>query len=87
MLNVVILKKNEFGLTEPVHGTVSAAASNLTGQLKNLGIREIIEQDAIYYIGETPIAHQETLIFDIDVTPIDETRGFALRYTKQFFTR
>lgn len=85
MLNVSILRKREGGAHEPVPGSVSASAINLTGQLKNLTFREITEGSAVYYIGEIAITDGETLIFSIDVTPINEASRFSVRYKKQFF--
>lgn len=85
MLNVVIMK-NEGGVDKPVTGTVTALIRNLASQIKNFEIREIIEQDAIYYIGTVSVANAETLIFDIDVTPVNETTPFLLKYKQQFFT-
>jgi hypothetical protein len=85
MLNVTILRKDEVGMTEAVPGSVAASAINLTAQLKNLSFREITEGDAIYYIAEFPISHEETLIFSIDATPINEASRFSVRYKRQFF--
>ena len=59
---------------------------NLTGQLKNVTMRRINEQEAIYYIGETPIANRETLIFDITVTPEGVDKPSDVRFKRQFFT-
>lgn len=85
MLNVNILKKEEGTIGTPVAGEVSVFANNLTGQLKNITVREIREGEAIYYIGECSITNRETLIFTIDVTPINEASSFSVRYMKQFF--
>jgi hypothetical protein len=85
MLNVSIIKKEDGSLGAPVPGSVAAGAVNLTGQQKNLTLREIREENAVYYIGEIGIANEETLIFTIDVTPINEASRFSVRYMKQFF--
>lgn len=85
MLNVSILQKAENSMGTPVTGSVSATAINLTGQLKNITLREIKEQDAVYYIGETGITDGETLIFTVDATPINEPSRFTVRFKKQFF--
>ncbi|MBN1239595.1 MAG: DUF4426 domain-containing protein [Gammaproteobacteria bacterium] len=85
MLNVSILRKAEGSMGKPVTGSVSATAINLTGQLKNITLREIKEQDAVYYIGETGITDGETLIFTVDATPINEPSRFTVRFKKQFF--
>ena len=87
ILNVSIIEKNPDpgSLGTSVSGAVSASAINLTGQLKNITVREIREETAIYYIGEVLVSNQETLIFTIDVTPLNESSRFSIRYMKQFF--
>ncbi len=85
MLNVSILRKTDGTMGTPVTGSVSASAINLTGQLKNINMREIKEGTAVYYIGETGITDGETLIFTVDVTPINEASRFTVRFKKQFF--
>jgi len=85
MLNVSILRKEDIGLPQPVSGQVTVAANNLTGPLKSVAMREVREQEAIYDIGEYGIENGETLIFSIDVTPIDEITPLSVRYMKQFF--
>ena len=85
LLNVSILRKLENGATRAVSGAVAASAVNLTGQLRNLLVREIREGDAIYYIAETPVSDGETLVFTLDVTPQNEASRFTVRFQKQFF--
>ena len=85
MLNVSIIQNVPNGIGSAVPGSVSASAINLTGQLKSIPIREIREETAIYYIGEIAIANAETLIFTIDVTPINEPSRFTVRFQKQFY--
>ncbi len=85
LLNVSIIRKEQGTLGTPVSGAVSASAINLTGQLKNITVREIREEEAIYYIGEALVSNEETLIFTIDVTPLNESSRFSIRYMKQFF--
>ncbi|HSG64699.1 MAG TPA: DUF4426 domain-containing protein, partial [Gammaproteobacteria bacterium] len=87
MLNVSILKKESGSTGRPVSGDIRASAVNLTGQLRELALREIREEAAIYYIAEFPVVNEETLTFSIEVIPSNEPDGFALRYQKQFFTR
>jgi hypothetical protein len=86
MLNVSILRKQPDGTQSAVAGAVAASAVNLTGQLKNLLVREIREEDAIYYIAETPVTNGESLIYTLDVTPQNEASRFSVRFQKQFFT-
>ena len=86
MLNVSIIRQSD---NAPVAGTVTVKTVNLTGQLKNVTMRKIEEPGdvvAIYYIGETPVANQETLVFDISVTPEGEEVTSEVRFKRQFYT-
>ena len=85
MLNVVITK-NIDGADKPVTGTVITVARNLASQIKDMEMREIIEQDAIYYIGVISVDNEENIIFDIEATPVNESEPFLMTYRQQFFT-
>ena len=83
MLNVSVLRKAD---QVPVTAVVEVKTVNLTGQLKNVTMRQINEQDAIYYIGETAVANRETLVFDISVTPEGVDQASTVRFKRQFYT-
>ena len=83
MLNVSVLEE---GTNTPVTAVVTVKTQNLTGQLKNVTMREVREQEAIYYIGETPVANRETLIFDISVTPAGKSTPSNVRFKRQFYS-
>jgi len=83
MLNVSVLKASD---NSAVEAGVTVKAVNLTGQLKNITMRQIDEQNAIYYIGEVAVANRETLIFDISVTPEGADSPSDVRFKRQFFT-
>ncbi len=87
MLNVSILHKDKPGdrMGSAVTGAVAASATNLTGQLKVLSMREIKDGTAVYYIGETPVTDGETLVFKVDVTPSEKKSPLSVRFRKQFF--
>ena len=83
MVTVSILNKGD---QKSVPGDISVNAVNLTGQLKNVKMRRIDEQDAIYYIGTTNVDNRETLIFEIDVAPDGVDTSSSLRFKRQFYT-
>ncbi len=83
MLNVSVIAE-ENNLAAPAK--VEVKTVNLTGQVKNVIMRRIDEQEAIYYIGETAVANRETLIFDISVTPEGVTLPSNVRFKREFFT-
>ena len=83
MLNVSVLHESD---NKAVTAAVTVKTQNLTGQLKNVTMRQIDEGDAIYYIGVTPVANRETLIFDISVIPEGIDVASEVRFKRQFFT-
>lgn len=85
LLNVAIHRKVGGGATEAVTGTVSASATNLNGQLRNMTLREIREEKAIYYVGELGITDGEVLIYTVDALPTGTNRTLNVRFQRQFF--
>jgi DNA-directed RNA polymerase specialized sigma54-like protein len=83
MLNVSVVNASD---NTSVPAEVTVKAVNLTGQLKNVPMRRIQEQEAIYYIGEVAVANRETLIFDISITPQGADAPSEVRFKRQFFT-
>ena len=86
VVNITVQKRAKDGKTTAVKAAVSGFASNLTGQVKNLEFREINDGDAIYYLAQAQISHQETLKFDIKATPAGETITGNVKFSQQFFT-
>jgi hypothetical protein len=85
LLNVSVLESQGIGVPAAVAAEVLASARNLTGQLRNLPVREVRDGDAIYYIAEAPIANAETLTFTIEAIPESETDSLTVSFQKQFF--
>jgi hypothetical protein len=83
MLNVSVIRKSD---SAPVKASVAVKTRNLTQQLKNIEMREINEQNAVYYIGETNVANRETLIFELTIKPDGIDRSSSIRFQKEFFT-
>ena len=46
---------------------------------------EIRDGEAIYYIGDFRITNQETLNFDIEVTPEGESAPYKAQLSQQFY--
>lgn len=85
LVNISMVKKTEGTPGVPVPGSVTVQAVNLNGQFKDLTVREVREGAAIYYIGDVPVANDETLVFTVDATPVNETSRFSVRFQRQFF--
>ena len=83
LLNVSVLKKG--GNFAGVSADIDVSATNLTGQLRDIKLRKIEEQTAIYYISEFSVADRETLDFSIQVTTPDKARG-SIKFRQQFYS-
>lgn len=84
LVNISVLK-NEIGISgKPVKARVHGTVKNLSEQLRQLNIREIDEESAVYYIAETPVNNEEILIYNFEITPegVDET--YKLTFKKEF---
>jgi hypothetical protein len=81
VLSVVVRKQDG----KHSQAVVSATARNLSNQLRNLTIRETKDGDALYYIGDFRFTDQETLSFDVTVTPRELGKPIEVRFKQQFF--
>lgn len=83
MLTVSVLEEST---GTSVLADITVRTVNLAGQLKNVTMRRVPEQEAIYYIGETGIANRETLIFNISVSPEGVTKASDVSFTREFYS-
>jgi hypothetical protein len=86
MLNVSVIQDEEGTTGTPVTARIDAQSTNLTGQIRNITLREIREGTAIYYIGDFPIVNNETLKFSLDVIPAGSEQRINATLQQQFFT-
>jgi len=87
LLNITVLDTSGGEPGTPVRAEVTTGTLNLTGQRRELEMREIQEGDgAIYYIGELPIANMETYTFTVNVQVEGEAKPFELIFRQQFYT-
>lgn len=87
LLNVVVLKKTNGTLGEPVDAEVTGTATNLNAQLKELSIRRVSEPDSkhVYHISEIKVNNGETLDFVLNVRP-QGGQSHTIKFRQQFFT-
>lgn len=87
LLNITVMKKVMDTPGTPVSATVSATGTNLTGQLREIPIREIKDPEgAIYYIGEFPVHNLETYRFEVQVAVESENEPLMVIFRQQFYT-
>jgi len=88
VLTVSVLEQDpESGKLQSVEADVDAHAVNLTGQLKQLNIREVRDREAIYHIAEFRFSHKESLDFEIEVSPEEwDNEPAVIRFRQQFYS-
>jgi hypothetical protein len=87
LINITVLKKVMQTPGTPVHANIEINAVNLTGQRREIELREINDPDgAIYTIGEFPVRNMESYGFKITVTPEGEDKPLLVEFRQQFYT-
>jgi len=88
LINIAVMIKNDDETTRAVKATVTATGRNLTGQTRNIDMREIDEgAEAVYYIGELTVRNRETFDFTVLVTPEGKQKPYIVKFRQQFFTQ
>lgn len=68
-----------------VASKVSGRIRNLIGQERLDELREVREQDAIYWIATFDFSHLETMRFDFQVDPDGPHPAFPVHFSQQFY--
>jgi hypothetical protein len=87
LVNLVVLRKAADDADMPISANVQVSAANLTGQLKNMELREIVDGPSTYYIGVVMVDNRETINFDFDVQPEGSNQLLLIRFTHEFYTK
>lgn len=85
LLTISVLKDQPEATGMPVRAKVTALAANLSSQLKTITLNEVIEGVAVYYIGTFRISNEETLRFQLEVTPEGTDQPLKASFAQQFF--
>ena len=87
LISVSVLKNTEDQSPMAVRATLTVTGRNLTGQTREVEMREINEStEAIYYIGEMSVSNMETFDFTLMVTPEGQSKPFKVKFRQQFYT-
>ena len=87
LMNISVLKNAEGQTAKAVEAKVTASGRNLTGQTRNVEMREIDDGDgAIYYIGELSVRNMETFDFTVVVLVEGQSEPFNVKFRQQFYT-
>ncbi|MBW8366454.1 MAG: DUF4426 domain-containing protein [Arenimonas sp.] len=83
----ISVRQGELGADRAVQASVKLVATNLNGQRLDLRAREVREGDAVYYLAEARITGNDTLVFDLEVTPEGATAPIKASFRQEFFAR
>ena len=88
LVNISVLKisAENPALGAPAKARIAGTVKNLSEQLRELQLREVDEDNAIYYIAETPFNNGETLKFSFQITPAGEAATYQLTFEEQFYS-
>ncbi len=87
IINISIIKDAPGTTGTPVTAKVKVTSQNLRGQIRTIPVREIKEENAVYYIGEFLVENQESVTISIEALPSGETKPLHASLKQQFFTR
>lgn len=86
MLNVSVIRDEPGTMGTAVKADIRAVARTLFGQIRPIEMREIIEDKAIYYIADLPVAHREMLVFEFEVMPEGGRYPLRANMRQEFYT-
>ncbi|MEC9416065.1 MAG: DUF4426 domain-containing protein [Pseudomonadota bacterium] len=81
MLNVSILKNQS---RKSAEGAITIDVTNLLGQKKAVKEMKVVENDSVSYAFFSDISNQETLIYNLSISP-EENYSKKIQYTNKFF--
>lgn len=86
LLNVAVLKRDPDKPESPVRAEVNSSVMNLSGQRREIRMREVDDDGAIYYIGQFRVHDEETLNFTVEVNLTDNGKPpMVVQFRQQFF--
>jgi hypothetical protein len=85
LINISVIKDNPGTSGTPVKASIKIKAMALNGIPKQITLAEIVEDGAIYYIGDFPVINREIVNFTLEVTPSGEDRPIHARFNQQFY--
>ena len=88
LLTVTALKKEENNVAgTPVHAEVTASAVNLSGQRRNIEMREFSDSTgAVYYIGVLKVYNLESFNFTVNLKIEGLEELAVVKFSQQFYT-
>jgi Domain of unknown function (DUF4426) len=84
VLNVAVRRREPAGGSVPIKARVEGTQSDLI-HTRDLALREVIEEDAIYYLAEFPFSNDETRYFKLRIHPDGDTSTLDLQFKQTLY--
>ena len=84
MLNIAVLRREPGNGSVPVKARVGGTQSDLI-HTRDLAVREVIEEGAIYYLSEFPFRNDETRYFKVRIQPDGDTATLDLQFKQTLY--
>lgn len=85
LVTISVIRGTDAVNGEPVTARVTGSATNRAGQTRRLGMREVRDDRAVYYLDVVNVRDEEVLRFDFTVSPDGSDREFEVDFQRQFF--
>ncbi|MFO8155115.1 MAG: DUF4426 domain-containing protein [Pseudomonadota bacterium] len=85
LVTISVIEGEDAVSGEPVTARVKGGATNRTGQTRRLGMREVRDDRAVYYLDTVNVSDEEVLRFEFTVSPDGSGQEFEVDFQRQFF--
>ena len=85
MINISLIKDKQGTMGASTQARVEVVLKRLIGRKDKVEMREIIEDNAIYYIGVFSVVNGEKIPFEISVTPKGSVKTLKATLTQEFY--
>lgn len=88
LVNITVMDTSAGEPGQAVQAQITTQAINLSGQRRDVDMREISDPEGgLYYIGELPIHNMENYNFKVNIKLADEPKAFELEFRQQLYTQ
>ena len=84
-MSISVLDTELGDMPTPITAEVTGQVENLIGQARDISFREIIEQNAVYYITTLRFDDKDTYRVTLSVTPDGETKPLTVKFNQKFY--
>jgi len=84
VLNIAVRRLEPAGGSVPIKAKVEGTRSDLV-HTRDLELREVIEEGAIYYLAEFPFRNDETHYFKVRIHPDGDTSTLDLQFKQTLY--